>query len=223
MAIDYNILKNRQVDVNSPINIDEQIIQIVIYNKFRTYEAYNQVLKKFGNIEPFANIKELEVIYYNTLIQLAQKYSVEVPMNDWIDKIYVPNTIIECYELEVASEINNITMYNHLLGFASTSDLTDMLFRLQAVSFNSYLPAFRFSIKSFYSNEKSSFDNEDIMQKIQEYQKFIDNIISGNIDENMISKLFSSISFQFLGGAATGATLVALIKQFLENQNSNKE
>ena len=48
-----------------------------------------------------------------------------------------------------------------------------------------------------------------------------------NIDENTISnlssKLFSNISFQFLGGAVSGAAIVALLNQFLENQNSNKE
>jgi formate/nitrite transporter FocA (FNT family) len=65
------------------------------------------------------------------------------------------------------------------------------------------------------------------MQKMQEYQEIVNNLMSGNIDENTISnlssKLFSNISFQFLGGAVSGAAIVALLNQFLENQNSNKE
>jgi hypothetical protein len=51
--------------------------------------------------------------------------------------------------------------------------------------------------------------------------------MNGNINEETIStitsKLFSNITFQFLGGAASGAAIIALLNQFLENQNSNKE
>jgi hypothetical protein len=65
------------------------------------------------------------------------------------------------------------------------------------------------------------------MEKMQEYQEIINNLMNGNINEETIStitsKLFSNITFQFLGGAASGAAIIALLNQFLENQNSNKE
>ena len=65
-----------------------------------------------------------------------------------------------------------------------------------------------------------------MMEKLQEYQELINSIMSGNIDESMISnissKLFSNINMQFIGGATSGALLMALLNSFLEN-NSNKE
>ena len=228
MPIDYNILIKKRVDLNSNINIDEQILQIAIYDEFKAYETYSKIIETFGNINPFINIKESEAVHYSMLIKLAEKYGVEVPINDWKDKIEIPNNLIECYELGVAGEIENIAMYNNLLINSTKSDITDALFRLQAASFNNHLPAFRSCVINYYNSfHSSSNSSEDIMQKMQEYQEIVNNLMSGNIDENTISnlssKLFSNISFQFLGGAVSGAAIVALLNQFLENQNSNKE
>lgn len=227
MAIDYNILIQKRVDLNSNINIDEQILQIAIYDEFKAYETYSKIIESFGNINPFINIKESEAVHYSMLIKLAEKYGVEVPINDWKDKIEIPNNLIECYELGVAGEIENIAMYNNLLTNSTKSDITDILFRLQAASFNNHLPAFRSCVINHYNAFSSSSNSEDIMQKMQEYQEIVNNLMSGNIDEstisNLSSKLFSNISFQFLGGAVSGAAIIALLNQFLENQNSNKE
>ena len=227
MAIDYNILLRKKVDLNSNIDFDTQILQIAIYDEFKAYETYSKVIEKFGNINPFSNIKEAEAVHYSVLISLAQKYSVEVPINDWRDKIEVPNTIIECCELGVAAEIENISMYNNLLSYASKSDIIDALYRLQAASFNNHLPAFRTCVINHYNNGNGLSNSEDIMQKLEEYQEIVNNLMSGNIDEstisNLSSKLFSNITFQFLGGAVGGAGLILLLNQFLENQNSNKE
>lgn len=227
MAIDYNILIQKRVDLNSNINIDEQILQIAIYDEFKAYETYSKIIESFGNINPFINIKESEAVHYSMLIKLAEKYGVEVPINDWKDKIEIPNNLIECYELGVAGEIENIAMYNNLLTNSTKSDITDTLFRLQATSFNNHLPAFRSCVINYYNAFNSSSNSEDIMKKMQEYQEIVDNLMSGNIDEstisNLSSKLFSNISFQFLGGAVSGAAIIALLNQFLENQNSNKE
>lgn len=221
--IDYNILVTKRVDLNSEIDVNSQILQIAIYDEFKAYETYSKVIEEFGNINPFVNIKEAEAVHYSVLIQLAQKYGVEVPMNDWADKIEIPSSVIECCELGVAAEIDNIAMYNNLLAYASKNDVIDVLFRLQAASFNNHLPAFRNFVINHYTSSGIALNSEELGQKMQEYQNMVNDILSGNIDESIISRLFSNTSFQFLGGAAGGVALVTLIKQFLENQNLNKE
>lgn len=227
MAIDYNILKSKRVDIDSKIGVDEQILQIAIYDEFKAYETYSKVIEKFGNINPFSNIKEAEAVHYSVLINLAQKYNVEVPINDWADKIKIPNSVIECCELGVAAEIQNIEMYNNLLSFATQSDIIDVLFRLQAASFNNHLPAFRSCVINHYNSGNLPQENVDMMAKMQEYQEIINSLMSGNIDENTVStianKFFPNIGFEFLGGAASGAGLIALLNWYLENQNSSKE
>ncbi len=43
MPIDItNILIKKRVDLNSNINIDEQILQIAIYDEFKAYETYSK-------------------------------------------------------------------------------------------------------------------------------------------------------------------------------------
>lgn len=216
MAIDYKILISKKIDENSTVDIRSQILQIAVYDEFKAYEAYSKVIEKFGNINPFSNIKEAEAVHYSVLISLMQKYSVEVPINDWADKIDVPNTIIECCELGVASEIDNIAMYNHLLNYAQDSDIIDVLFRLQAASYNNHLPSFRACVQNHYNSGNLPESGVDMMQKMQEYQEMINNIMSGNIDESLISKLIPNINKEFLAGAGSGAGVAYLLNELLK-------
>lgn len=224
MAIDYSILTNKKVEPNSDIPVRDQILQIAVYDEFEAYETYSRVIEKFGNITPFINIKEAEAVHYSVLIQLMQKYNIEVPINDFSTAIInIPNTIIECCELGVAGEINNISMYNNLLSFAVDSDIIDVLFKLQAASYNSHLPAFRNCVFNHYNNGTTSgINQDDIMQRMQEYQDILNNVMSGNIDESLISSLFSKLNMSMIGGMVSGGAIIALLNNFL-TQNSKDE
>ncbi|RBQ29618.1 ferritin-like domain-containing protein [Aliarcobacter vitoriensis] len=223
MAIDYNILINKKVDTNSNVPVRDQILQIAIYDEFKAYETYTRIIEKFGNINPFINIKEAEAIHYSVLIQLMQKYNVEVPMNDFSTQIInIPNTIIECCELGVAGEIDNIAMYNNLLNFAIDDDIVDVLFKLQAASYNNHLPAFRNCVFNHYNSGATTGNQDDIMQKMQEYQDILNNVMNGNIDESLISSLFSKLNISMIGGAVSGGAIIALLNNFLA-QNSKEE
>ncbi|WP_198305733.1 ferritin-like domain-containing protein [Arcobacter vandammei] len=215
MAVDYNILNSKKIDETSNIAIRDQILQIAVYDEFKAYEVYTKVIEKFGNINPFSNIKEAEAVHYSVLINLMQKYGVEVPQNDWENRVVIPNSVIECCELGVASEIQNIAMYNHLLNYAQDSDIIDVLYRLQAASFNNHLPAFRSCVINHYNSGNIPQNGEDMMAKMQEYQTMINDIMSGNIDETMISKLLPNINMQFIGGAGTGAVLAYLLNELI--------
>ncbi|WP_419678295.1 ferritin-like domain-containing protein [Aliarcobacter lanthieri] len=224
MAIDYSILTNKKVEPNSDIPVRDQILQIAVYDEFEAYETYSRVIEKFGNITPFINIKEAEAVHYSVLIQLMQKYNIEVPINDFSTAIInIPNTIIECCELGVAGEINNISMYNNLLSFAVDSDIIDVLFKLQAASYNNHLPAFRNCVFNHYNNGTTSgINQDDIMQRMQEYQDILNNVMSGNIDESLISSLFSKLNMSMIGGMVSGGAIIALLNNFL-TQNSKDE
>lgn len=217
MAIDYNILINKKVDETSSIPFRDQILQIAIYDEFKAYEVYTRVIEKFGNVYPFVNIKEAEAVHYSVLIQLLQKYNVEVPQNDWVNtNIYIPNTLVECCELGVASEIDNIAMYNHLLSYASDNDVIDILFKLQAASYNNHLKAFRNCVLNHYNQASNiGLNQEDLMQKMQEYQEILNNVLNGNIDEGLISSLFSKLNMSLISGMASGGAIIALLNNFL--------
>ncbi len=92
-------------------------------------------------------------------------------------------------------------MYNNLLINSTKSDITDALFRLQAALLLTIIyQALNLVLINYYNSfNSSSNSSEDIMQKMQEYQEIVNNLMSGNIDENTISnlssKLFSNIEF----------------------------
>ena len=221
--IDEALLISARIDENSQIPIVSQILRIAVYDEFKAYEAYTKIIEKFGLVQPFVNIKEAEAVHYAALIQLMQKYNVEVPLNNWASKIEIPNTFIECCEMGVAGEISNIAMYNNLLSYAVEPDIKDVLFRLQAASYNNHLPAFRNCVLSFYNNETTNVSQENIMQKLGEYQVLLDDIMSGNVDENSISKIFSKLNLPMVSGAVLGGAIIALLNSYVSKNNNQEE
>ena len=225
--IDEALLISTRVDVNSQIPITSQILRIAVYDEFKAYETYTKIIEKFGLVQPFVNIKEAEAVHYAALIKLMEKYGVEVPLNDWASKIEIPNTLIECCEMGVAGEINNIAMYNNLLSHTLEDDIKDVLFRLQAASFNNHLPTFRNCVLAHYNNANStnntSINQENIMEKLGEYQVLMDDIMSGNIDENSISKIFSKLNLTMASGAVFGGAIIALLNNYMSKNNLNEQ
>ena len=225
--IDEALLISQRVDINSPIPIISQVLRIAVYDEFKAYETYSKIIEKFGLVQPFVNIKEAEAVHYGALIRLMEKYQVEVPINNWYSKIEVPNTLIECCEMGVAGEINNIAMYNNLLLHTLEDDIKDVLFRLQAASFNNHLPTFRNCVLAHHNSANSSngasINQENIMEKLGEYQVLMDDIMSGNLDETSISKIFSKLNLTMASGAVFGGAIIALLNNYMSKNNLNEQ
>ncbi len=219
---DESILEKQKVDLNSDIPLSHQVLRIAIYDEFKAYETYSKIIEKFGYETPFVNIKEAEARHYSMLIPLLEKYEVEIPQNDWADKIQVPKTLIECYELGVAGEIKNIQMYDELLLHTNEADIKDALYKLQAASYNNHLPAFRSAVAQYYANNTGNIQQEDLMKKFQEYQELFEEFSSGNIDESKITQLLSKINMPMVGGLVLGAVGAALVNNMIE-KNQEKE
>lgn len=221
---DEQILLAQRVDENSEQPIVSQVLRIAVYDEFKAYEAYSKIIEKFGAVQPFVNIKEAEARHYSALIPLLEKYGVEVPVNDWAEKIEIPNTYVECCELGVASEIKNIAMYDNLLSYTQEADIRDVLYRLQAASYNNHLPAFRSCVINHYTQNQGmqGFSQDDLMAKLGEYQGLFEDLMSGNVDQNKITELFSKLNISMVSGAAFGSAAVAFLNSYM-NKNQEEE
>lgn len=218
---DEEILLSQKVDENSEQPVLSQVLRIAVYDEFKAYETYSKIIEKFGEVNPFVNIKEAEANHYSALIPLLQKYEVAVPFNDWAEKVEVPKTFVECCEVGVAAEINNIAMYDNLISYIKEEDVKDILFRLQAASFNNHLPAFRRCVLNHYTgtNESASVNSIDnMMNKANEYQVLFEDFANGNVDQNKITELLSKLNVSMLSGAGLGAALVAFLNNYVENK-----
>ncbi len=228
--MNYNeqILVTQRVNEQSEQPILHQVLQIAVYDEFKAYETYSKIIESFGYVQPFVSIKEAEAIHYAALIPLLQKYNVPVPINDWANKIEVPKSYVECCELGVASEINNIAMYDHLLQYVTEDDVRDTLFKLQAASFNNHLPAFRRCVSNYYSGQNTheagfDFNQENIMEKFGEYQMLLDDIMAGNVDQDKLTQIFSKLNISTLSGAAFGSASVAFLNSYMNKKTENSE
>ncbi len=111
-------------------------------------------------------------------------------------------------------------MYDHLLTYVIEPDIKDVFYRLQAASYNNHLPAFRNCVIDHYNvaNTMQGFNQDQIKEKIGEYQMILDDMLSGNIDQGKLTQMFSKLNISMLGGAALGAAAIALL-----NNYTNKE
>jgi rubrerythrin len=214
--VDEEILLKKRVDENSDIPYLHQVLRIAVYDEFCAYEAYSRVNEIYGETEPFVNIVEAEKEHYAMIVDLMEKYEVEMPMNDWCEKIEIPNEYIECCEKAVSAEINNIAMYEHLLEYVEEEDVRDVLYRLQAASYNNHLPAFRKAVYNHYSGANEVNANSgDFMSKAGEYQELVQSVMNGDVDQNKITKLLQNSNLSFIIGAALGGVATATVNNMI--------
>ena len=213
---DERVLISQRVDLSFDEPILNQTLRIAAYDEYHAYEVYKKVIEKFGNVNPFANIIVAEQNHINATLSFLKKYDVEPPINDWEDKIEIPDTLIECCEVGVAAEIDNIKMYDNLLSYTKQADIQDMFFRLQAASFNNHLPAFRSSVSSHYSsqgefvNTDNAQNQEDMMAKMNEFKDLATRIASGEADPAEITKLLGNSNISFISGMLLGGVGASL-------------
>ncbi len=230
---DADLLVKLRVDPNYNEEILHQVLRIAVYDEYHAYETYRKVIETFGNQMPFTNIIEAEIRHYEELIKLLEKYNVPLPVNDWYDKIVLPNTLVECCEVGVAAEIDNIQMYDNLLLYVDQyPDIQDTLYRLQAASYNNHLPAFRQSVISYtnvepnltevYENntQHNAVENTEMLSKVDEFRNIATKLASGKVNEQDVLKVFNSVDMASIGGVLLGG-LGAM--QLVKMMNDKKE
>jgi len=230
---DAALLSTLRVDVNSADPVLNQVLRIAIYDEYHAYETYRKVIETFGNQAPFITIIEAEIQHYEELTQLALKYNVALPVNDWVDKIVLPNTLVECCEVGVAAEIDNIQMYDNLLLYVDEyPDVKDALYRLQASSYNNHLPAFRQCVVSYTNQEinlqdvyenntqHNAVENTQMLSKVDDFRNIATKLASGKVNEQDILKVFNSVDMASIGGVLLGG-LGAM--QLVKMMNEKKE
>jgi len=230
---DADLLNTLRVDPNYDEPVLHQVLRIAVYDEYHAYETYRKVIETFGNQMPFTNIIEAEIKHYEELIVLLEKYNVPLPVNDWYEKIVLPNTLVECCEVGVAAEIDNIQMYDNLLLYVDAyPDIQDTIYRLQAASYNNHLPAFRQCVVSYTNQEPNltevyenntqhnAVENTQMLSKVDDFRNIATKLASGKVNEQDVLKVFNSVDMASIGGVLLGG-LGAM--QLVKMMNDKKE
>jgi len=232
---DEDLLIGLRVDESYNEPILHQVLRIAVYDEFHAYETYRKTIETFGNVSPFSNIIQSEVRHFSALEPLLVKYNVPAPLNDWYEKIELPKTLLECCEIGVAAEIDNIKMYDNLLSYVDQyPDVKDVLFQLQAASYNNHLPAFRnavqqhttssqFDINSIYDQFSMHNTGDNMMDKMNEFNELAGKIASGQMSQEDILKVLGTTNLSFVGGALLGAVGMSVFSQMAKEQNLSEE
>lgn len=231
---DEILLEGLRVDPTYDEEILHQVLRIAVYDEYHAYNAYKKIIDKFGDMKPFSNIMQAEIKHYSALIPLLEKYNVPVPIDNWYEKIEIPDTILECCEVGVAAEIDNIKMYDNLLLYSKEyPDITDVLYKLQAASYNNHLPTFRSCVRQYSNvplnvadiyNEYSTHDTgEDMMSKVNEFSDIAKKISTGQMSQEDIMKLLGNTNMSFIGGILLGGIGAGLATSMLKSEETIDE
>ena len=112
-------------------------------DEYRAWATYDQVIKDFGEVRPFSNIREAEARHIEALLRLFTAYALPIPENPWPGRVERYASIQQACEAGVAAEIENGQLYDRLLAATERADLLAVFRNLQQASQQRHLEAFR--------------------------------------------------------------------------------
>lgn len=217
---DAKILESQRVDPSFDEEILHQVLRIAVYDEYHAYNTYLKVINTFGEIKPFVNIIQAEIRHYTSLIVLLEKYNVAIPVDDWYEKIEIPQKMQECCEMGVAGEIKNIKMYDNLLKYTSEyPDVTDTLYKLQAASYNNHLPAFRKCVQEYSPSQAQDINNT----MINDFSEIAKKISTGEMNQEELMKLLTNTNMSFVGGILLGGVSAGVLSSMIDKNEEEGE
>lgn len=112
-------------------------------DEYQAWSTYDQVIADFGEVRPFANIRDAEARHIAALRTLFERYGLNVPTNPWPGKVARYASVRDACEAGVAAEIANGALYERLLAATRRPDILAVFRNLQEASQQRHLPAFR--------------------------------------------------------------------------------
>jgi len=126
-----------------PDNVKKALDE-AINDEYKALTTYEAIIAKFGSVRPFSMIKGAEEQHIASLKALYDKYGLQVPINEWVNKVSIPATLQESCQAGVDAEIANAALYkDSLLPSASSyGDIVQVFTDLMNASEQKHLKAF---------------------------------------------------------------------------------
>lgn len=119
-----------------------QALNEALDDEYLSWTTYDQVIRDFGDVRPFINIRGAEARHIEALRTLYIRYGVEIPKNTWLGRVERYPDLQAACEAGVKAEVANAEMYDRLLTVVQRPDMRQVLTNLQAASQLRHLPAF---------------------------------------------------------------------------------
>lgn len=130
--------------MNSMLSDQEKLgLFEALEDEYRAWAIYDQVIRDFGPVRPFANIREAEARHILAVAGLLRRHGLQVPTNTWIGKVgHYPSIAAACLD-GVTAEVANVALYDRLMASTQRQDILAVYRALQEASQQRHLPAFQ--------------------------------------------------------------------------------
>jgi hypothetical protein len=112
-------------------------------DEYKSWTTYDQVIKDFGEVRPFINIRDAEARHIEALLGLFRKYGITPPANQWIGNTPKFTSVKAACADSVTGEIENVALYDRLLKSTIKQDILNVYNSLRKASQERHLPAFQ--------------------------------------------------------------------------------
>jgi hypothetical protein len=126
-------------------------LNTALADELKALATYEAILDAYGDVRPFENIAEAEQTHVDALLELYERYDVDVPdIQVEIDPDLTDLSLTELSQLGVDGEIENIRMYEEdlLPVVEDYEDIYNVMESLRDASLNNHLPAFERAVES---------------------------------------------------------------------------
>jgi hypothetical protein len=118
-------------------------LRAALDDEHRAWATYDQVIRDFGEVPPFSNIRAAEARHIEALRTLFSRYGLIVPENPWPGKVTRYANLQDACAAGVAAEIENGALYERLLASTQRPDILTVFRNLQEASQERHLAAFQ--------------------------------------------------------------------------------
>lgn len=126
----------------------EEMLQFAIEDEYAAHSEYLKIIDTYGDVAPFGNIVVAEQNHIDALTRLYLTYDYEIPADDSMEWVEVPESLLVAYETGVTAEIANIGMYETFLATDLPEDVSAVFTALQSASKN-HLAAFNRQVAKY--------------------------------------------------------------------------
>ena len=127
----------------SELSADEvEALNMALQDEYKALATYERVIADFGEVRPFTNIARAEMQHIAALTRLFETYSVEMPANEWADKVASFDSLTEACQGGVDAEIENAALYDQLFSMVEHNDIIRVFQNLRDASEYKHLLAF---------------------------------------------------------------------------------
>jgi len=145
-GIDGNRRGGSSLPPVEPGTLDEAEVNALveaINDEYKALMTYQKVVDTFGAVQPFASIMRAEQQHIAALERLFVRYGVEIPVNDWYDRVPAFDSVTAASAAGVQAEIDNAALYDRLFAAVDEPDIVQVFTRLRDASQYKHLPAFQ--------------------------------------------------------------------------------